>query len=254
MVIADQKLDVLSAYEPISLSKMDSVKLLNRMDTKFIFNKNLLPEVLGQLLHSYRILEIEGQRMTQYRTLYYDTPDFNNYFEHHNGKLDRYKVRLRQYVNSGQVFFEIKFKNNKKRTIKTRMEAEKYRPEIDCEEALFLGENSPFHSSDLVPVLTVNYARITFVSKQLDERVTVDINLSFEKGQEHKSYENLVIAEIKQNRCHASPFTRRLHQLHVNELRVSKYCLGALSLYPDLKRNNFKPKVLTINRILACRS
>ena len=63
----------------------------------------------------YKCVEIENKRVSQYQTLYYDTKDMKLYNEHHNGHLNRYKIRHRTYVDSNLSFLEVKFKNNKGR-------------------------------------------------------------------------------------------------------------------------------------------
>jgi len=242
---------LLSGFEPISLKQMDKVKLLNRMDTKYAFNEKLLPLLLQNLTAHYDILEIDEQREYPYQTVYFDTENFTTYMHHHNGRLSRYKIRLRRYLASDQNFFEIKCKNNKKRTIKTRITVEGYSPEIAGPSEELLLKLTPYTAKELMPVLTVNYSRITFVSKNMDERVTIDTNLAYKAGLNEKSFNKLIIAEIKQDKTEVSPFTRELHRLHINELRISKYCLGILSLYEGIKQNNFKPKVRSINHILS---
>jgi hypothetical protein len=110
----------LSKLIPISLAEMDRVKLQNRTDTKFVFNVDLLPTILSELVPYYSILEIKEKRINSYQTLYYDTKDFLSYLRHHNGKANRIKVRFRKYIESELVYLEVKNKNNKSRTIKTR--------------------------------------------------------------------------------------------------------------------------------------
>ena len=99
---------------------MDSVKLLNRTDTKFIFNRIALNNILRQVTNDYQILSINEKKIASYRTLYFDTDDFMFYYNHHNRKENRYKVRMRKYVDSDLCFLEIKNKrkvchNHKKR-------------------------------------------------------------------------------------------------------------------------------------------
>jgi hypothetical protein len=86
---------VLSSFQPISLEEMDSVKLMNRTDTKYIFNKSKLPSILESLKNDYRCFFINGTRLSTYKTLYFDTEDFLLYRHHHNGILNRYKLRHR---------------------------------------------------------------------------------------------------------------------------------------------------------------
>src|ERR1035437_6971374 len=108
---------ILCSFDPITLAEMDSVKLLDRMDTKFIFNFNQFPEILKNLGQYYKILDVNGVKQNRYETLYFDTPDYKLYMDHHNGRTNRYKVRYRKYVDSDLVFFEVKYKNCKGRTI-----------------------------------------------------------------------------------------------------------------------------------------
>ena len=90
----------LSSFQSISLEEMDNVKLMNRTDTKFVFSSSFLIEILNGLSDRYRVLEIEGKKESLYNTVYFDTEQLKFYTEHHNGKLNRHKVRMRKYVNS----------------------------------------------------------------------------------------------------------------------------------------------------------
>ena len=102
-------------FQAISLSEMDDVKLMSRTDTKFAFNDIKLPVLLQKLSEHYRILEIEGERIHHYKSLYFDTEDRKFYLDHHNSRVNRNKIRFREYVGSGLTFLEIKLKNNKRK-------------------------------------------------------------------------------------------------------------------------------------------
>lgn len=95
---------VLSRFEPISLEQMDNVRLMDRTDTKFVFRIEQLPFFLEQVSNDYRVLEVTSARISRYETLYFDTEDFQLYLKHQNGKLNRYKIRFRKYVESGLNF------------------------------------------------------------------------------------------------------------------------------------------------------
>ena len=94
---------------------MDEVKLMNRTDTKFVFEYSLLNKLMEEIKAHYYVLDIDGIRLNAYRSLYFDTEDFKFYYEHHNGKKNRNKVRYREYMDSGLCFLEIK-----KKTIRVR--------------------------------------------------------------------------------------------------------------------------------------
>ena len=110
----------LERFRSIGLDEMDGIRLMNRVDTKFVTTDAMLEEILLRAESEYRVLEIDGIRMSAYDTLYYDTADLEMYMAHHNRRLRRYKVRTRTYLNSGESFLEIKRKNNRGRTKKKR--------------------------------------------------------------------------------------------------------------------------------------
>jgi len=117
----DQFNAYLSTYDAISLGEMDGVALMHRVDTKFLINTKQLSELLLKAHDFYHVVQIQGERLTPYKTIYFDTSDAKMYNMHHNGKLNRVKVRTRSYVNSGISFLEIKKKNNKGKTTKNRI-------------------------------------------------------------------------------------------------------------------------------------
>ena len=103
---------VLGTFEPITLKGLEEVKMLNRIDTKYVFHIKQFAEILEEVKKDYYALEIDGNRMFAYESLYFDTEDYQLYKFHHNGKINRLKVRYRRYSDSGLVFFEVKYKVN----------------------------------------------------------------------------------------------------------------------------------------------
>ena len=155
--------DLLMDFAPISLADMNRVRLLDRQDTKMVLPVwKLLPIIQG-LSQDYRILETEGSQVSSYRSLYYDTKDWQSYREHHNQRKNRYKIRYRSYVGSDVHFFEIKHKTNKNRTIKTRIETDGIKTSFGVEESKLLNEHTPLNPFDFSPTIWVNYKRITLV-------------------------------------------------------------------------------------------
>ena len=239
----------LEHYRPVSLSDMDRVALLDRMDTKYVFRTDQLPEFLEVLNDSYYVLEIDNKRMFRYESLYFDTDNFLLYNHHYCGRLNRYKVRFRKYVESDLSFFEIKFKNNKGRTIKSRVVHE---PD-DCirgKASDLLVEKTPFHPEGLHAKFWVNYSRITLVSRDFKERLTLDLGLEFRNGESRYSVGDLVIAEVKQGRSCKSVFSTLMKKHHIREGAISKYCYGVTSLFQSIRINNFKEQLHYLNRIL----
>lgn len=118
---------LLEGYAPISLAEMEVVSLLKRVDTKYVLHIGQLFQALSGLRDRYRVLEVQGRRLNCYHTLYFDPPDFQLYHQHHNGQRSRYKVRSREYVDSQLVYLEVKCKNNRDQTVKSRLRTGKAR-------------------------------------------------------------------------------------------------------------------------------
>ncbi|MBA3971684.1 MAG: VTC domain-containing protein, partial [Bacteroidetes bacterium] len=112
---------ILTEFTPITLKEMDNVKLMDRTDTKFVFKQDQLADFLEEMKGDYSVLDVIGKRISRYESLYFDTTGFDLYHSHHRGKPSRFKIRFRKYVESELHFFEVKFKNNKGRTIKDRV-------------------------------------------------------------------------------------------------------------------------------------
>lgn len=241
--------EILKTFDTITLGEMDSVKLMDRTDTKFVFKFSELADVLNQLQPFYKVLEVNNTKVSKYESLYFDTENLELYHKHQAGKLNRYKIRFRKYVESNLNFFEVKFKNNKGRTIKTRVKQDQVESRIQKTAEELLHEKTNLISEDLKPTIWVNYSRITLVNKITPERVTIDLNLHFKKEEEIKYIENLIIAEVKQDSTSASPFMKLMKQMHIRRGSISKYCFGIITFFDKIKQNNFKPKLITIKKI-----
>jgi hypothetical protein len=238
-------------FAPISLAQMDDVALLNRTDTKFVLSAGQVYGALTGLTTDYRVLDIAGIRLNQYQTLYFDTVDFAMYLRHHAGGRERYKVRSRQYVNSNLAFLEIKHKTNKNRTVKSRLQTTGLVTHFNPESRVFLQDHQPFTAQALEPKLWNNFVRITLVSQLHQERLTLDLNLQFSYDQATVALPGLAIAEVKQAGYNPdSPFIRQMRTLSVHPTGFSKYCLGVSMLYPEIKHNNFKPKLRLVEQLL----
>ncbi|MBX2998368.1 MAG: VTC domain-containing protein [Caldilineaceae bacterium] len=240
----------LAAFEPIDLAEMGRMALLNRVESKYVLPRPLLDDLLNGLSDFYSVLVIEDHCLNHYRTLYFDTADFAMYRRHHAGALNRYKVRARQYVDTQTSFFEVKFKTNKRRTIKSRLPTTGLPNLLDAELSEFLRNTCPYPATDLQPCLWNRYLRATLANKEANERVTLDFEISFAWGEREACCGEIVIAEVKQEGPPwISPFARLMREHHLCSTGFSKYCMGMSLLYPDVKKNRFKPKQRLIAKL-----
>lgn len=248
--------EAISLFHPVSLADMDKVSLMDRKDTKFLFRPERLPVLFKELSKYYYILEIENNRAHHYASLYFDTDHFKFYLDHHNGKMNRYKVRHRKYINSQTHFVEVKFKNNQGKTRKRRMKIEPsqfQQTNLSVEEEAFVLKRMSGYPGNLSPKLFVEYSRWTLVDKEFRERATIDINLTYSaKEKEKKMLGNIVIAEVKQDKLSiSSDFIRIMRKMRIQDARFSKYCFGINLLYPMVKYNRFKPRILAYNKLVS---
>lgn len=235
---------------PISLSELDSVVLLDRIDRKYVLNLSMLDIIFPEIEKTYKVLEIEGHRIFTYENNYFDTKDLLFYYNHHNGYVNRIKVRCRKYLETNTSFFEIKRKEKINRTIK-------YRESVN-ELLLKLDENTiktvqryfrkPIH--ELQMTLKNTFQRITFVKEDFSERMTLDFNLVFDDNENVKQTNHFVVLEIKQLKSNGrSSIVDLLKKCNIRENSFSKYVFGIISLKKDVRKNNFLPLLKNLKKL-----
>ncbi len=245
----ERKLNIINTFTSISLKEMDEVALMKRVDTKFLVSKTQLTEILELIKNEYRVLEIEKNRLMSYNSLYFDTSLKKFYFDHHNKRVRRTKIRIRKYVESDIYFLEVKQKDIKGNTIKNRIKIDDFEIKLSEKSVNFIDKTTG-KNYVLEPTLWNNFKRITLVNKNAKERVTIDLNLSFSLDNNKKEYNNLVIIELKQERYNRkSPIVKILKKYRVHPYSISKYCVGIINLYENIKHNRFKEKLIKINKI-----
>jgi hypothetical protein len=239
----------LNKFESVTLKQLDSVKLQNRMDTKYILSKAQLVLLLEGIKDDQFVLEIDNNRVFNYKTIYFDTPDFQFYRDHHNGCMNRIKVRSREYVESKLSFYEIKRKLFGTRTDKQR----KIIPAIYDEVPLAdynLIQYKRLNNKPIEKKLSNNFKRITLTNKKFTERITIDLEIEFDNGKKQIHLPELVVIEVKQGKTDVFSNTiQMLKKLRVHESSFSKYVIGVSLLEENIKHNNFKPILLKLNKI-----
>jgi hypothetical protein len=246
---------LLRRFSPISLAEMHGVALLRRIDTKYVLNEEQLYQALSRLTTDYNILEILGRRLHHYQTLYFDTPDFTLYRQHHDGWRDRFKVRSRIYTDSTLAFLEVKRKTNKDVTVKSRMQTPKVITRIDNDVDDFIHAHFPYSTESLAPKLWNSFYRMTLVSKHSVERLTLDIGLNFHTKSMQSALLGVAVAEVKQQAFSLrSEFVGQMRALGVRSMSFSKYCIGVSQLYSHVKQNHFKSQWRRINGIVGERT
>tara|TARA_B110000438_G_scaffold201041_1_gene192566 strand:- start:5163 stop:5912 length:750 start_codon:yes stop_codon:yes gene_type:complete len=239
-----------SNFTPISLKNMDGVKLMNRTDTKFAFSIKQLQKIFENILPYYDILEIDNKRMHSYKSLYFDTSDRKFYNDHHNKRVNRHKIRFREYVDSGLTYLEVKLKTNKGKTVKKRLKVDKISNNLTLEQQQYI-DKVIGTTLNVIPIQWINFNRITLVHKTQKERLTIDINLDYYNSNDNGNLRKIIIAEVKQERMsRSSDFIRIAKEMSIFPMRISKYCFSSMCLDNTLKQNRFKEKKIFINKII----
>ena len=249
MSVNDRYNDLLSKFDSVSLSDLDDLALMRRVDKKFVLSTRHLHDLFERAKNHYKILEIEGARAFSYRTKYLDTNDYQLYNMHHNGRMNRQKVRFRTYDVSDITFLEIKTKNNKGTTNKTRIKTPAQALN-SAKERDFLSNTLSVETEGLKESLNNSFSRITLLSFETKERISIDYNLAFNKNATDIQLPFLSIIEVKREKANInSPIVNLLKDIRVYPRGFSKYCMGMAMLNKNVKTNTFKPNLLHIKKI-----
>ncbi|MGQ9619443.1 MAG: polyphosphate polymerase domain-containing protein [Bacteroidales bacterium] len=253
--IAIQVDDILNTFRSVNLPEMEEVGLLNRVDTKYVFQTSLLPFLLEKMSGSYNILEIENNRIFKYNTTYLDTDDFLFFNQHVTGKLNRLKIRYREYVESGKTFLEIKKRTNTDRTVKWRIRSTLNGSDVVRESDMeFIRQHVPIDTMTLKPVLLIKFSRATFPVNNINlkERVTLDMDISFaDLDGNYMEIPGIAVMELKKEGYSVgqSSMAAILKDFHIRPMAFSKYCLGIALLKDIPGKNILKPQLLFLNRL-----
>lgn len=239
----------LQGFSAISLEEMGKVRLMNRIDTKYVTTLPQLGMLLERIGEDYRVQQIDGMMNMPYYTCYFDTPACDIFSEHQRGRKARQKIRLRIYESSQTAFLEIKNKNNCGRTDKQRIPAGTEKDAAPYAE--WIRKHSRYRAEDLGPKVQNRFNRVTLVNKGMTERLTIDTGLCFSNlvtGTEC-SPEGLVIIELKRSGNTVSPAAGILRELHIHPGGFSKYCMGMGLTDGQVKQNLLKEKLRMVRRL-----
>lgn len=200
----------------------------------------VLPQFLAEVRKEHTVLESDKHRIFTYENTYFDTSDWATYRAHHNGKLNRYKYRFRRYLETDTSYLEVKLKNNRDRTVKTRTRWKTDQPTEVLQDKL-----------PVEPSLYVSYRRISLWNRTTDERLTLDVDIRWRRPEQDNAVflQGMFIAELKRDgKVSGSPFVRMAKNYGYRPESMSKYCAGVcLTDDGTLKKNRFKPLLAKLN-------
>ena len=248
----------LKSFSPITLSQLNAqASFLDRIDTKYLMTEDDFEKVLSDLEEDFFVLEINEKSIFEYESIYMDTENYSFYNQHQNKEKSRTKVRTRLYVDSQIAFFEYKQKQNGL----TRKFRYQFNPELHGKmwvEAtkFFEGVFQSMYGKmpeKIIPSIITKYSRLTFCSKNNDERVTVDFNVRVLDARNPKSeeipFKNLVIIESKSAGRKGKSHKVMKHH-HIQEAAsCSKYSLGLVYHKKVKETSTFDKTVKRLQKI-----
>lgn len=250
---------LLQDFSPITLDEMSGIRLMNRTDTKFVTTLPVLRQLLRLAVNDYRVQDINGERLSPYYTVYFDTPHLDMYVRHETGHANRQKLRIRSYVSSGLNFLEVKTKNNHGRTRKRRVSIEGFDAKHPAHDITFdngtytdfLRDNLHYDPGTLRECIENRFNRITLVNRNKTERLTIDTSLQFHNllTDIKVSLPNIAIIELKRDGLAYSPILALLRKLRVKPMGFSKYCLGSAMTNPSLPHGHIKQRLHKISKL-----
>ena len=235
---------------------------MDRFDSKYVVPVAWL-ENLVQELDEHSVLSIQDHVSTVYNNLYFDTPEGTCLEDHTRGKNIRYKVRVRQYANTGVAFLEVKLRDVHSKTFKHRIVRQgAWDAPLTKEEFDFLGQHLP-NASALAPTLQSSFERFTLIHVGQGERITFDQDLQFKvpatKGSgDHpwvKPTPHLAVVEWKQrNVNHQGELIQAIRAQEGRRgplgrtLRLSKFVLGQAHLAPERNFRGYRAALRDLAR------
>ncbi|MDN5767322.1 MAG: polyphosphate polymerase domain-containing protein [Humibacillus sp.] len=216
--------------------------LQTRVDRKYLVPPAVFAEFLARLNGRMKVLDIDGRRLFEYESVYFDTPELLAYHQHVGGRRRRFKVRTRTYVDSAESMLEVKTAGGRDETVKDRHPyqlGERYELTPQAREVVGgrLGDTAVAERLELS--LVSRYHRATLVEPATGSRLTCDVDLDFEDPERRQAGpDGLVLIESKTSGA-ASLADRTLWRLGHRPATVTKYCVGLALLHPGLRANRW---------------
>lgn len=238
-------------FEPIGLAQLDDAALMDRVDVKYVMSVAQLVAALRRVCADYRALEVNGLRLNTYRNLYFDTATFGLFHDYVNRRADRYKVRSREYVESRASYFEVKRKTRKLRTLKSRVPTAEPATHVTPDLGAWLRGVSGLDGASLEPKLWNTFTRLTLVSKDHGERVTLDVDLTFFTDDASIQLAGVAVVEVKLASMRTrSSFAAELRAMGIQPHAFSKYAVGVALLHAGVKANALKPTLARVDKLM----
>ncbi|MGD9700929.1 MAG: polyphosphate polymerase domain-containing protein [Acidimicrobiia bacterium] len=226
---------------PITLDQLVAgASLQTRVDRKYVVTPDQFEALLERLSGQAQVLDIDGRRVFEYESVYFDTPALDSYLGAARRRPWRFKVRTRSYLDAERCWVEVKLRNRRGQTVKHRHEHDfAERDRIAGTSLAFVDSFPPLRpfTRQLEPALVTRYRRSTLAVGS--SRATVDVDVTCATF-DHRiaRLDGAVVVETKSDRS-ACEVDRALWALHLRPTTTSKYGIGMAALHPALPSNKW---------------
>ncbi|MDO4908610.1 MAG: polyphosphate polymerase domain-containing protein [Corynebacterium sp.] len=235
-----QELMGLSHLSPISLEELVAqAAMLTRVDRKYVMWERDCEGIVEKLDEKTRVLEIDGSRSQKYRSVYFDNPDGRSFYMAAHPRRRKFKVRIRQYMDTEAAFVEVKARGARGVTVKERVEVD-----WDAAQHNSLGAAEPWVrekiglDEPLIPTLWGSYERSTLLMQD-GGRATIDTHCDWENvAGTYLTVPGLVIVETKSGSS-PSVVDKQLWAGGHRPQKISKFGTGMAALDPSLPHNRW---------------
>lgn len=253
--------DAAGTFPTIGLAELlESAALQTRTDRKYFVPIQTFRSFAELMSGELVALEIDGRRLFDYESVYFDSPGLATYRAHLQRRRRRFKIRTRTYVDSGECMLEVKLEGQRGSTVKQRIP-------YPLDQRGHLTDHARHYVGDLLEtayglappenleaVLTTRYRRATLACRDEAARLTCDVGLACARpqalatapaceattgeGSQHllRARGDHVLIESKAG-TGGSVADRMLRQMGVRPVQISKYCVGVAGLHPELPSN-----------------
>ncbi len=243
----------LAARDGVDLAELNErAALLSRVDRKYVLPVATVVGVLQGLPATVRVLDLDGERLARYESVYFDTPELASFHATVHRRRRRFKVRTRTYLDSGDSFLEVKTRGGRGLTVKERRPCSpSSRRRLGADDGEYAAQVlagaavPPVDTTRLAATLGVTYRRATLLLPAPDgtaTRATIDVGLRWlAPGETDHGIDvpGLAVVETK-SPGHAGALDRLLWAGGHRPVSVSKYGTGLAALHPALPANRWR--------------
>ena len=229
-------------------------EMQRRAESKFAMPVSAAAALLPALAGDYALLSAGAARIATYRTLYFDTAELELFHAHRCGRRIRHKVRIRHYEERSVSFLEVKTRLREDQTRKARRPRAFGDSVFSPEDVEFVRVSGACHKR-LFPQVWTNFRRVTLLGTHMEERVTIDLDVSVSTGGRAQSLTDLAVVEVKQARLdRGSVAMEALREAGWREGWGSKYCAGIALTRPEVRAQHLTPEMRAPQAEASCPS